>query len=234
LVVAHRGGSYVELIGEQTTAHFERAAKLEVDFIEVDIRETADRRLICMHDPEYAGLSVAGSTYTELVSAARSASIPVPALLGELIEISRGRVSLDLELKVGGIEQHLVDEVSSFDRQIIFKCFDDAVVRTLKKYSPASIAGLLLGVRKPRLGPLTRMSELFPGARAKLCHADFVSPHYRLLRFGFIKRMRLLGLPVLVWTVNDPAIAARVLSAGAGVITDQPELCLKLRRSPAP
>jgi len=72
-------------------------------------------------------------------------------------------------------------------------------------------------------------SELFPELRARRCRADFVSPHYRLVRLGFVARMRRLGLPVLIWTINDPALAAWALGAARGVITDQPELCLRLR-----
>lgn len=229
VIVAHRGGAYTGVPGEQTTAHFERAAQLGVDFIEVDVRKTADDRLICMHDPDYAGLPVATSSYSALVAAARNTALPVPALIGELLEIARGRVNLDLELKITGCEERLLADVARFDRRIIYKSFDDAIVRRMKTLAPSCVAGLLLGVQHPRFGPLTRMSELFPEQRARRCRADFVSPHYRLLRLGFVARMRRRGLPVLVWTVNDPAIAARVLAAGAGVITDQPELCLRLR-----
>lgn len=234
VIVAHRGGAYSGVAGEQTTSHFERAAALGVDFIEVDVRKTADDRLICMHDPDYAGLPVAATNYGELVRAAKNRSLPAPASIGELLEITRGRVHLDLELKIAGCEAQLLAEVAGFDRQIIYKSFDDAIVRTLKELSPSSVAGLLLGVQHPRFGPLTRMSELFPGLRARRCKADFVSPHYRLLRFGFVARMRRLGLPVLVWTVNDSAIAAGILAAGAGIITDQPELCLRLRAASRP
>lgn len=229
MVIAHRGGHYADLLGEQTTAHFERAVALGVDFIEVDIRETVDQKLVCIHDAEYAGLVVDSAKYADIVAAASEKGLARPALLGELLEIARGKVGLDLELKWGGFEERLVAEVGDFE-PVIYKCFDDRVVKRMKEVAPECTVGLLLGVRKPKLGVLGRIPELFPGRRVRKCKADFVSPHFQLVRFGFNSRMEKLGLPVLVWTVNDAPTATWVLSTACGVITDQPELCLGLRK----
>ncbi|GMV40946.1 MAG: hypothetical protein AMXMBFR64_26620 [Myxococcales bacterium] len=228
LVIAHRGGHYADLPGEQTVAHFERAVRLGVDFIEVDLRETADGHIVCLHDPDHAGLPVAASRLDALVAASRAAGIPAPALLSELVDIAGGRVGLDLEIKAEGFEERLVRTVAGLD-PVIFKCFKDEVVRRLKDLAPGRTVGLLLGVGSPRLGPLTRMTELFPEVRTRRCGADFVSPHHRLVRFGFVARMRRLGLPVLAWTVNEPEIMAWALANVSGVITDQPEACLRMR-----
>lgn len=235
LVVAHRGGSYADIAGEQTTAHFERAVSVGADFIEVDLRETADRRIVCVHDADHHGLPVAEATWSALVEASRAAGAPAPALLAELMEVARGRLRLDLEIKAAGFEDRLLAQVRAGlgPGDAIYKSFDDGVVRRLKDLAPGCVAGLLLGVGSPRLGPLTRATELFPEWRAKRCRADFVSPHYRLLRFGFVPRMRRLGLPVLVWTVNAPDHIEHLLSTVDGIVTDRPELALRLRAARA-
>lgn len=44
-----------------------------------------------------------------------------------------------------------------------------------------------------------------------------------------VREAQSLGLKVLVWTVNDPAVAARMLDAGVdGLITDRPDLMRRL------
>ncbi|MBA3459593.1 MAG: hypothetical protein H0T46_06515 [Deltaproteobacteria bacterium] len=103
-------------------------------------------------------------------------------------------------------------------------------MRALKRREPACTAGLLLGLPRPKHPVRTRLSELFPEWRLRACGADFVSPNIGLLRLGFLARCRLLGVPVLVWTVNDPAAMAAVVKARvAGIITDEPAACLALR-----
>jgi len=47
-IIAHRGGS--SLAPENTLAAFRRAMELGVDYVEVDVRQTKDGGLVCMHD----------------------------------------------------------------------------------------------------------------------------------------------------------------------------------------
>ncbi len=55
------------------------------------------------------------------------------------------------------------------------------------------------------------------------------SVHFRDLDAQKVKEAQSLGLKVLVWTVNDPALMARMLEFGIdGLITDRPDLARKL------
>jgi len=47
-VIAHRGGS--SLAPENTLAAFKKAIVLGADYVEIDVRQTKDRSLICIHD----------------------------------------------------------------------------------------------------------------------------------------------------------------------------------------
>lgn len=232
LIIAHRGGHYPGLRGEQTVDHFERATALGVDLIEVDLHETADRQIVCVHDPVYAGVVVSRVTYSELKDASARLNVPRPALLAELVELTRGKVGLDLELKAPGFEERLVAQIRrSLDMEgTIFKSFHDQIVQKIKILEPDCTAGLLLGVEHPTHRMLTRLSELFPERRLKRCMADFVSPHYHLVRLGFAKRMKQLQKPLLIWTVNHPQECAAVLTAAHGIITDQPAMFMEWRR----
>jgi len=51
------------------------------------------------------------------------------------------------------------------------------------------------------------------------------SPSFRTLSPERLQRARALGLKVVVWTVNDPDVIARMLDAGVdGIISDRPDL----------
>ncbi len=55
------------------------------------------------------------------------------------------------------------------------------------------------------------------------------SAHFRDLDAQKVKEAQALGLKVLVWTVNDPAVMAQMLDHGVdGLITDRPDLARKL------
>ena len=227
LIIAHRGGIWPGVPGEQTQLHFERAIAAGVDFIEVDLRRTADGCIICHHDPDYAGLEVATHTFAEISQVARGEGFLPPATLDTLLKIARGRVGLDLEIKVGGFERQLLTEVyGGFDpSKVIFKSFNDQVLRRIKALEPDSYVGLLLGVKHPRYGILSRLGEVFPGWRLYRSGADFVCPHHNLLRAGFVWRQHLSGRKVFVWTVNDPGIMKRLVGLVDGIITDDPVGC---------
>jgi len=232
-VVAHRGGRYADVPGEQTLAHMARAISLGADFVEVDVRATTDGEIVCVHDPSIAGVTVGAVSYAGLERACDAAGVSTPPRLGELLTFCQGRVRVDVELKVAGTEAGVLAvarRAGALDG-VVFKSFQDAVVRELKRLEPSCVAGLLLGVQRPRRGALTRLGELFPEWRLRACRADFVCPNQRLLRAGFAWRMRLQGYPLLVWTVNDPAALAALGPVVDGLITDEVEACLAGRRT---
>jgi glycerophosphoryl diester phosphodiesterase len=51
------------------------------------------------------------------------------------------------------------------------------------------------------------------------------SPYFRDLSEGTLQEARRLGLKVIVWTVNEPALIRRMLDLGVdGIISDRPDL----------
>jgi glycerophosphoryl diester phosphodiesterase len=110
-VVAHRGGA---LLGppENTLPAIEKAIAVGADLIEIDIRQTADRHLVLMHD-ETVDRTTDGTgrvdqlTLAEIrrlkVSHPGGATIRVPTL-DEALRVMRGRIDPDLDFKEGDVE----------------------------------------------------------------------------------------------------------------------------------
>lgn len=230
MIIGHRGArGLVE--HENTIASFEKAVSLGVEMIEFDLRRTGDGQIVCFHDPEIQGQALAQMSYEELLALTREQGYEAP-LLADILQHFQGRVRFDIELKETGYEVLVLEEtlrhVSRAD--FVMKSFYDCTVLAIKRADASVQAGLLVGVDGPRFSK-ERVQELFPGLRAARCRADFVSPHQQLVRLGFVKRMHALGLPVYVWTVNEPAVMERLMGLGAdAIITDRPDLAMALRK----
>ncbi len=215
-LIAHRGRSAAGH-PDNTLAAFAAALGEGADMVECDVHRLGDGTLACFHDAAIADRPLAQLSHGELETLAGFA---VPQL-AEVAQLCRDRgAGLDLELKVGGCA---VDALSAVDglTRLWVKSFHDDVVREVRAAQPDAHVGLLLGV--PRGGLRVRLGELFPARRLRACGARYVAPNWRLLRLGFLRRMRSAGFPVLVWTVNDSRQAQALAAAGvAAIATDRP------------
>ncbi len=230
-IIAHRGASALAEF-DNSIDSFRKAVEVGADMVEFDIRKTKDGKLVAFHDPSIEGKKISSLTYPELVDISRKIGYKVPEI-EEVIQICKGEVGLDIELKEEGYETRVVDIVKSHlePDQFFMKSFSDRTVKTIKGYDPSIQAGLLLGIEKPENKIRTRVSELFPGRRVKRCRADFVSPNYRLLKFFFLKRVHSMDREIYVWTVNDTNLLKKLFKKGVnGIITDRPDLAVKLRK----
>lgn len=228
MVIAHRGASAEAR--ENTLDAFERAIAIGADMVEFDVRRTRDGELIAMHDASIGGIPVRDLTRAEI--ATRSAGA-LPPLVAEIVELTAGRAGLDVELKEDGYVEHVLRVVASSAEPgpLVVTSFLDQVVAQVKRVTPATSAGLLLGVERPARRLRTRRSELYPVERARRCQADFLAPHFALARLGVIGRAAHAHFPVFVWTVNDDAMLRQMLADErvAAVITDVPDRALAIR-----
>ena len=196
-----------------------------VDTVEIDVRRTADRRLVLSHDPELGGRVVAETSWSTL----RGVDLgdgQRPLLLEEALSSFPDR-RFDIEIKNsvfepgfdpdGGILAQVVemarpgDLLTSFDWPSLARHRAAAAVRDLQ-------TGLLVDLDMP-------MADVI--AHADRSGHDVVLPSMRLLESWSIERavdaVHRAGLELVVWTVNDPAAAGRLLALGVdAVITDDP------------
>ncbi len=224
LVIAHRGASAGAI--DNSLDAFEQAIAIGADLIEFDVRRTRDGQLIAFHDAVVGGTPVPALTRAEIGAATGH----LPPLLDEVLELTRGRIGLDVELKEHGYVERVLAALAGID-DVVVTSFLDEVVAEVKRIAPELRAGLLVGVGRTRQVVRTRLSELSPVARARACGADLVAMHHALASLGALRRVADAGFPVYVWTVNDEKLLRRFLSDPrvTAVITDVPEKALGLR-----
>ena len=85
-VIAHRGAS--RAAPENTVAAFRRAAEMGADMVELDVRRSADGRLVVHHDAHLAdGRSLAATRADDLPSAVPSLDAALDACAGMAVNI---------------------------------------------------------------------------------------------------------------------------------------------------
>lgn len=207
-VVAHRG-AWGAGVPENSLAAFERAIDLGADMIELDVRRTRNRELVVFHDAEIDGARVADLTRSEIEARAGV----LPPLLAEALELARGRIALDVELKEDGYVDEPADLLSGFAAsggELIVTSFLDPVLAQLTELTPQLTRGLILA----------RSAE-HAAERATACGATVVLPKMRLVGETSLADLSHTGLTVIVWNFMAAEHAALLSDARiSGVITD--------------
>jgi glycerophosphoryl diester phosphodiesterase len=229
-IISHRGRtSLVE--SENTIEAFQAAIEIGISWIEFDLRCTQDGYIVCYHDDRIDGIKLKNISYDRLLAIGRAKGFTIPLFI-EAIEFCRGKIKLDIEIKEEGYEDLIVAIVVKHLHysQFVIKSFNDSSVRKIKRIDPMIKVGLLIGRLPPKNIWHLSILQIFPEYRIFRTGADFISPNYRLLRFGFLWRMNRIGKEVYIWTVNKEIlltkfIANRQISA---IITDRPEIAMQI------
>jgi glycerophosphoryl diester phosphodiesterase len=207
LLLGHRGLRIPGGPAENTLAAFDAALDAGCDGFEFDVRLSADRLPVICHDAQHAGFPVART---------RSEVLNLLSLDQVLAKYSR-RAFLDIELKVPGVEDKLIDLIGryEFSRGFVVSSFLPGVLRDLRARNSEIPLGFLCD-RAERL-PLWR--EL-PCSR--------VIPHYSLLTAELVKEIQGERNHVDTWTVNDREQMLLYAHWGVdGIISDDPELLVR-------
>jgi glycerophosphoryl diester phosphodiesterase len=232
LISAHRGSCGVP--GLPAAERYDRAIALGVDYVELDVRRTADGVFVNYHDDVTPSRRVtSGLSFAEL-----KAELGADLLtIAELLDVVAGRVGLHVDLKEPGDEGEIVGMFLAHPAHARFVVTTGEVesIRTVKALFPEVQAGLTLvtDMRDAHVwATMTeRLAELFPGPRLERSHADFVAAHQQLARLRLLGYCRRRRLPVWVWTVDETKEMARFLndSRVTTLVTNRPDVALELR-----
>jgi len=224
LVLGHRGAS--AFAPGNTIAAFALAVKHGADGVELDVRCSADGMLMVHHDPTLPGLGpIAGLD----LDAIRAGAPEVPTL-DEVTPVLAGLV-IDVEIKNDPAEPGFDPEHGTAAAVAAWAERHDVAGRILvSSFNPATLA------RMRQVAPSIPTGQLFvPGwvperdsPPVAAAGHRWVLPHHGDLTAdpeAAVAIATRLGLGVIVWTVDDPALIARLATAGvAGIVSNDPRL----------
>lgn len=218
-VIAHRGASVAH--PANTVAAFRAGVEAGADWIEFDVRRTADDVLVVHHDARLPD----GRVLVELTVDELPRWVPTMA---EALEACEG-ASVNIEIKNDPSDPDY-DERSMISvavagvavayrphHQLLVSSFNVDAVDRIKALDPAIPTGIIVG------------ADLFaPGLwveRATARGHGALHPYVAVVDGRFVELAHDAGLVVNVWTVNDPDEMRRLADLGVdGIFTDLPDL----------
>ncbi len=224
MVSAHEYGARLGRSGTRLSDQFAEALTLGADFVEFDVRRTADGVLVLRHDRE---IVVGGEqrridavTLDELHADGQDVLTYVEAL-----DALGGHASAHIDLKLsapagtydGPAEQTWEVQAAALAvaalgaRHIVVTTGKDRAVAVLSRWASTTCPDLLVGLslggsrsgQSLRRQAAGRWSELFPARRVAATGANVLAANKWLARFGVARWADRHGLRLLVWTVDD-------------------------------
>ncbi|MEA3250744.1 MAG: glycerophosphodiester phosphodiesterase family protein [Pseudomonadota bacterium] len=225
-ITAHRGSSTVA--PENTLAAFEQAIDDGADYIEFDVRLSADGQVVVAHDDSLQRLVGLDERLSEMtLEAIRAVDVGswfgdgfvgqgIPTL-AEVLQLSRGRIKLYIELKpLGDNAERLADAVLA---QLPRQRYDQFVLASL---SPAAIRAVER--REPTLRT-TLFAQFVVRGGLNLGGIDALGLRYNRISEDLADAIHRRGYALHAWTVNGRAQMSRLIDLGVdNIITDRPAL----------
>ncbi len=238
-VVAHRGASHEH--PEHTMAAYRQAIADGADALECDVRLTADRKLVCVHDRRVERTSdgrgfVSEMTYEEL------RALDFGAWKGAEHAGSRVLLFEDLLKEALAAPRPVGLAVETKHPSRAGGRLEAELVRMLREYGLADGATGRVEVMSFSRTALTRMHRLAPGLPTVFLiertvrpvrppYATHAGPGIDLVRRdpGLVARLKAKGLAVRVWTVDEAQDVELCVRLGVDtIITNRPRDVRKL------
>lgn len=249
LVIAHRGGA--GLFPENTLHAFEQSWKMGVDVLELDVRETADKKLVVMHDRTVDRTTDGSGQISEMTLEAvkklnagyrfspdggqtfplREQKISVPTLAEVFNALPDARFNIEPKQASPTLIKSLCVQIRErkLTQKVVVGSFNQTGLDDFRRECPevATSAGTsevsqFLTMYKTGLG-----ASYSPAMQALQIPEKIGS--LQIVSKEFVETARRLNLDVHVWTINETADMQRLLETGVdGIMTDYPDRLLKL------
>jgi glycerophosphoryl diester phosphodiesterase len=243
IVVAHRGASVSH--PENTLGAFEGAVEAGADVVELDVRLTADRIAVILHDLDVSKTTdgsgfVHGLTLEQVkeldASGGRGPRAEVPTLR-EALDFLSGRSGINIEIKnIPGessfdspreaVAQEVVTLLHErrFDGGVVVSSFNWLSIERVQELDPAIPTGFLTTAAVDPWAAL-----VYAGSRG---HAYVLPQAPALYEAGveFVDAAHAKGVAVGTWTVDDPEAIERLFRMGVDAIaTNDPAMAVPIR-----
>ncbi|MCY3018667.1 MAG: glycerophosphodiester phosphodiesterase [Planctomycetota bacterium] len=236
-IIAHRGASADA--PENTVASARLGYEQGADAVECDIYLTKDGKLVVIHDATTKRATavegkVSDMTLAELKAldagswkGKQFAGERIPTLDEILATVPAGK-RLVIELKCGKAAipelKAALDRAGKDRERVQFICFQCQTLQALKKEIPGHQACWLVGYeRDKKTGQPSRdLEALIRQSRDAGLEGLSLSSDWPI-DAAFARKVHDAGLKLYVWTVDDAALARRLVSAGVeGITTNRP------------
>ncbi|WP_416967291.1 glycerophosphodiester phosphodiesterase [Streptomyces sp. 4F14] len=248
VVVAHRGAS--AQAPENTLAAVDKAAEMDVAWVENDVQRTKDGELVVIHDDTLRRTTNAAKIFPDRApwkvkdfTAAEIAQLDAgswfgPAFAGERVptlkqfvnRLDTHRQKLLLEIKnpqlYPGIEQQIIKVLGNEGWLSPWHLNSRLIVQSFDAASLRTVHGLRPAVRTGFLGT-PAVADLPSYAR----FADLINPSHTTVTSDYVAAVHALRGPhhrrlqMYVWTVDDAVNARKVAGFGVdGIITNKPDV----------
>ena len=217
LRIGHRGAA--GHAPENTLASIQKGIALGVDFVEIDIRRTADGMLVALHD-ETVNRTTNGKGRVDRLSlrevkkfdAGDGECIPT---LEEVLAVVKGKAGLMVELKITGVARQAVEAVreAEFREPVIYASFLHDELAYVRTSDPGASLMVLFG-RLPQA----------PVARAIAYGSSHVGLRHDTATLALVGACHQAGLLVFVYTADALSDIQHARSLGVdGIISNFPD-----------
>jgi glycerophosphoryl diester phosphodiesterase len=249
LVFAHRGGALLR--PENTIEAFDHGLSFGADGLELDVHLSRDGVVVVHHDETLERTTSgsgpitactageleridAGYRFTPDPGASspaypfRGRGIGVPNLRTVLQRYPSARLIVELKMPDAELAHRTIDEIRAADAlgRVALGSFYGRALQAARAYEPRLPTG---AAREETRWALYRSRVRWPLGRTR--YRELQVPERAgstvIVTPNFIAHAHRAGLPVRVWTVNDPGDMKRLLGRGVdSLISDRPDLAV--------
>lgn len=232
LVIAHRGAS--SDCPENTIPAFEKAIEIGADMIELDVQQTADNKIIVMHDETIDRTTNGSGKITELNSDyimgldagswfnTKFNGTKVP-FLDEVLKIAKDKIIVDIEIKCSACAEEVLKivENNQMEDKVIISSFNFDELKTFYAKN-----------NKIRICPLVEEVDL--NYNKSQLYQNFI-PSAVIFKWDGRSDYKIIhadDIPVFTYTINDEESINLAADLGVeGIITDKPDLAISVLKN---
>jgi glycerophosphoryl diester phosphodiesterase len=222
LVIAHRGASWAE--PENTIAAFRGAVELGADGVELDVRRTADDRLVVHHDPRLGdGRIIRRTPADELPEHLPTLDAALDACDGVFVNIEIKNDAGEPDFDPSEWVAHRV--CSMLGRR------GGGPKWLISSFRYETVATCRLALPALRTAFLTEALDAVLIERTAAGGHVAIHPSVDSVDESSVRAAHAAGVAVNTWTCDDPARIAELIAWGVdGICTNVPDVALAVRR----
>ena len=223
----HRGDTSIFL--ENTIEAFQSAISLGYQYLETDLRETSDGKIITFHDPNLKRITGANITISETkFSDIRMRRLPsretIPTIDELLEEFPDSFFNMDL--KVNQIEEKVLKKINSHNalERVCLGSFNSRTIKKINSLEPKILTSM--GISQVIMYKFFQKKNI-----SKLIQIPTRWNGIKVITKKFIDRLHNDGLKVHVWTINKEKEMQSLIDLGVdGIMTDNASGLIKVMK----